>query len=66
MQVFVNDEPMNLPVPATVATLLDAQFCNREGLAVAVNQQIINRQLWPKCQLRPDDQVAVFAVVAGG
>lgn len=36
------------------------------GLAIAHNQQVLNREQWPLIELQPGDRLTLFSIVAGG
>jgi sulfur carrier protein len=37
-----------------------------KGIAVAVNREVVPRQLWPQRQLQPQDRVDIVQAIGGG
>jgi len=67
--LFVNGETTTLPHPTpTVAALLaDLGYtANAPGVAVAVNEDLVPRSLWPTHTLHPNDRVEVVTARQGG
>ena len=65
MNVFINDQPTDLPAPATVQDAL-AVLGARPPFAVAVNMHFIPQSLHAGHALREGDRVEVIAPVTGG
>lgn len=68
MRVQVNGEARDLPAGCTIDALLHELGIGstREGVAVAVNEEVISRTGWSTVQLRADDRVEVVQAVQGG
>ena len=67
MRVTVNDKVTTLFEPASLFELLaHLELVDRKGVAVAVNQEVVPRQLWPECQLAEGDGVTVIEATQGG
>ena len=66
MQITVNDQPRELASSATLEELLAELDIPARGTAVAVNQNIIPRSLWPEQGLDNGDRVMVIRATAGG
>ena len=66
MHIMLNDTPQQLAAVSTLAQLLEQQLLNTEGLAIAVNNSVIAKRLWPEYQLQNDDQIQLFQIVTGG
>jgi sulfur carrier protein len=66
MRIMLNDTPLQLATNCTVAELVQQQQLKTEGLAVAINNTVLAKRLWPQYQLQPDDAVQLFQIVTGG
>lgn len=66
MRIRINDKEQEFLNELSVAELLRQQDITAKGTAIAVNDEVINRQLWPHTLLRDGDKVSLFSVVAGG
>jgi sulfur carrier protein len=66
VQITVNGEPAELPVPATVAALVAGRAHGHSRVAVAVNGDVVPRSTWDSTSLAPGDDVEVLAPTAGG
>jgi sulfur carrier protein len=66
MHITLNDHLQLLTAETTVTTLLQQQQLPTEGLAVAINNTVLAKRLWPEYQLQPDDNVQLFQIVTGG
>lgn len=66
MHIMLNDTPLQLATNCTVAELVQQQQLKTEGLAVAINNTVLAKRLWPQYQLQPDDVVQLFQIVTGG
>ena len=68
MRVIVNGENMEVPESTTISALL-LQFGidpSRKGLAVAVDGEIVPRELWPETRLEEGCGIDVVHAVRGG
>jgi sulfur carrier protein len=66
VQVRINGEPRTLAGSTTVRALLRDLGAEREGVAVAVNDELVLRSTWETTQLRDDDRVEVLSAAPGG
>lgn len=66
MTVVVNGEPRPVPDESTVATLLRLLDAPRDGVAVAVNGEVVPRTRHDERRLADDDRVEVIRAVGGG
>lgn len=64
--ITVNGKPRALPSPATVGALLDALSQRRNGVAVALNEEVVRRGDWDTTALRASDRVEIIHAVGGG
>jgi sulfur carrier protein len=66
VQVQVNGEPRTIAGSTSVRALLDDLGAVRDGVAVAVNDEIVLRSTWEATELRDDDRVEVLSAAPGG
>lgn len=67
MQIFVNNKAYTLEQGATVATMLHvAGISEKNGLAVAVNSDVIARDQWPLYILNNNDKIMIIRATQGG
>lgn len=67
MEIIVNGEHMQVETSISIIQLLqtlDIQI--RNGIAIAVNEQIIPRSDWSSMSLYSQDQVIIIQATAGG
>lgn len=65
MQVFINQQPTELPAQATVQDAL-AAIAARPPFAVAVNTRFVAQAAYAACTLHEGDRVEVISPVTGG
>ena len=66
MQVRVNSQPVALDAPVNLEELLKKLNRSRQGVALAVNQRIINRSQWAEHIVNDGDAVTLIQATAGG
>lgn len=66
MQIRVNNQPVALAAPTSLEELLKQLNRPQQGVALAVNQQIINRSHWSGHILNDGDSVTLIQATAGG
>jgi sulfur carrier protein len=68
MKVLLNGRPTELPQDARVTDALDALGTSRprQGVAVAVNGEVVGRGEWGSRSLSTDDRVEVLSAAQGG
>ncbi len=66
MQVQVNGEIMELPLKATVATLIEQMALAGKRLAVEVNEDIVPRSQHADFTLNEGDCIEVVQAIGGG
>jgi thiazole synthase len=68
MRVELNGEPAELPEGATVAAAISEAGAGgeRDGLAVAVDGEVVPRGAWDRTTLREGQSVEVVAAIQGG
>ncbi|WP_157982857.1 sulfur carrier protein ThiS [Aliidiomarina minuta] len=66
MQIIFNQQRLEISTGLSISALLEQQNIPIQGVAVAVNNEVIPRSLWQEVGIQEQDQVAVFQAVAGG
>lgn len=67
MIVNINDKSREVADTTTLAQLLDELGLNAsQGIAVAINDAVVARALWPTHRLTQGDQVLVIQATQGG
>jgi sulfur carrier protein len=66
VKVVVNGTPDELPDGSTVAQIVAARSKTDQGVAVAVNDQVVTRSSWPEVRLADGDRVEILTAVQGG
>lgn len=66
MRIMLNDTPLHLATVSTLAQLLQQQQLRTDGLAIAVNNNVIAKRQWQEYQLQNNDQIQLFQIVTGG
>jgi sulfur carrier protein len=64
--VVVNGAPRELQQGTTVAEVVALLGRVPQGLAVAVNEEVVPRTRWPATKLHERDRVEVLTAAAGG
>ena len=57
MQITVNDKVTEVVEGLSLKQLIEDLSVDENGLALAVNQQVINRTLWPQHALHADGRM---------
>jgi sulfur carrier protein len=67
MMINLNDKAREVADTTTLAQLLDELGLNAsKGIAVAINDAVVSRSLWPMHRLTQGDQVLVIQATQGG
>ncbi len=67
MIVYLNDEQIELRGEVSLYSLLEEKgFCQKKGIAVAVNNQVISAANWQSELLSDNDKVLVISATKGG
>ncbi|MDX1537765.1 sulfur carrier protein ThiS [Arsukibacterium sp.] len=66
MHILLNDQLLQLSTNCSISELLQQQQLTSEGLAVAINNNVISKRCWPEHQLQSNDNVQLFQIVTGG
>ena len=67
IEVSINQKNYSFPEVGTLADVLPLlEIRQADGIAIAVNEEVIPRSEWGKCALRPRDRVFVIRATQGG
>lgn len=66
MNILINDLPKKVAEKISLMQALEVLEIQTEGVAVAVNREIIHRQGWEDFRLNENDELTVFKLVTGG
>lgn len=66
MIVYLNNDPVDTDSSTLDAFLAKAEMLDRQGIAVAVNQEVIPRNEWTEYRLQEHDEVLVITATQGG
>lgn len=67
MEITVNQQSYSLKETCSVEHLLsDVLQIPARGIAVAINQTILSKTIWPEHRLQPGDQVTIIKATQGG
>jgi sulfur carrier protein len=64
--LFVNGEARALPLPCSVADLLETLGMSGSRVAVAVNRDIVVRSRYAEAKLSHGDRIEILEAVGGG
>jgi sulfur carrier protein len=66
MEITLNGEPHAISDESTLFSLVDSLGLVGQGVAVAVNRQIVQRQAWQARVLISNDAVDIVRAIGGG
>ena len=66
MRVKLNGVVMDFPPNAALLDCLERKSIPLDGIAVAINQQVIPRSQWHQTKVNDADEISVFQAIAGG
>ncbi|MDX3774532.1 sulfur carrier protein ThiS [Chromatiaceae bacterium AAb-1] len=66
MQITLNQQVISCSSVQTLQELLQQHKISTDGVAVALNNTVIARRLWPEVTLNSGDDVQLFQIVTGG
>lgn len=69
MEITINNQLKKLidPQPITVQQLLNKEIpARQQGIAIAINNQVIPKSQWNKIQLSSHDQITIIRATQGG
>lgn len=66
MHVQFNDQLVDTSASTLLEIMDEFALSPRKGIAVAVNDKVIQRTNWSSCQLAENDVILVITAAAGG
>ena len=67
MTVFINDKEISLPRNTILLSdLLQQQNITENGIAVAINQQVISKSKWKTTYINNNDKIIIITATQGG
>jgi sulfur carrier protein len=66
MEIKVNEQIHTVPQNATLLEVLDKLNIQQQGIAVALNQNIVSKQNWQSTVLKTNDNILVITATQGG
>jgi sulfur carrier protein len=66
VEIELNGAPRAVPEDGSLADLVAALDLVGKGLAIAVNREVVPRQLWDARRLQPRDRVDIVRAIGGG
>ena len=67
MEVHINDQKLSAPEKSTLYDALQlVKLRQSQGIAIAVNDQVVNRSAWNTYQLKDQDKILIIKATQGG
>ncbi len=66
MTINVNNKTQSISENSSVLTMLEQLGVITNGIAIAINNEIISKEKWNKRQLQNEDQVTIIKATQGG
>ncbi len=66
LHIELNGQDYGVPAGHTLQELVGRLGVAGQAVAVAVNRQVVPRQLWPARELQANDKVDVVRAIGGG
>ena len=66
MNILLNQESINVIDSSSILDLVTVRNLPISSIAVAVNNQIVKRELWSTTLLQDDDRVTIIIATFGG
>jgi len=67
MNVIVNNKSVELPDASGIKALLQKlNLTSPQGIAIAVNEQVVPKSEWESCVLKDNDAVLLIRATQGG
>ncbi len=66
MDIELNGAPHRVTENQSLQDLIGALELSGKALAIAVNREVVPRQLWPQRVLQPQDRVDIVRAIGGG
>lgn len=66
MVIYLNQKELLIQDSSSILELLTAQNISVGGVAVAINNQVVKRELWAERKLSEGDSVTIIVATFGG
>ena len=66
MTINVNHHPKHIKNNATVQELIEELSIKATGIAIAINNQVVQKDIWHLQPLQENDQVTIIQATQGG
>ena len=66
MNIQLNGQQYQAELDCTLSNLIESLGLEREGIAVAINGEVVPRANHENCRLRENDRVEIIQAVGGG
>ena len=66
MEITVNHQNYSVSDACSLQQMLSAVLTQPEGIAIAVNQEIVPKANWATYLLNPDDDITIIKATQGG
>ncbi len=67
MRIYLNEQEVELPTQElAIDALLELRGLPQKGMAVAINNQVVRKDMWSSTYLKQDDKVVIIAAAFGG
>ncbi|GAA4850113.1 sulfur carrier protein ThiS [Algivirga pacifica] len=66
MQVLINQRPIDCQEKSTLLNLIEEQQFSQQGIAVAVNNNIVPKINWASHVLNANDHITIIGATQGG
>ncbi|WP_299247515.1 sulfur carrier protein ThiS [uncultured Cytophaga sp.] len=67
MNVIVNNKPLELPDASRIHAVFEKlSITSPQGIAIAINEQVVPKSEWESCVLKDNDAVLLIRATQGG
>lgn len=66
MKIYLNSEEMTIHNDSLSELLKEKALIDKKGIALAINDSIIPKALWPSFKLAEEDKVLIITATQGG
>ncbi len=66
MTINVNNQSQSISENSSIAILLEQIHITPNGIAIAINNEIISKEKWDQVILNAEDQVTIIKATQGG
>lgn len=66
MTIYLNKKEISIQESSSILDMLSAQEISMSGIAVAVDNQVVTKELWATTQLCENSNVTVIIATFGG